>query len=703
MLPYVTPFPLPELAQSLTGLSGVGPATAAALAARGVRTWGDALFLFPLRYEDRRQVTPMRQLVPGQRAVVAGKVLANGPWGRGGRAWRLVLADQTARVTCLWFHFKKAQMEAYAKGRELILVGAAEENKLGGILMTHPQIFDPAEAEGNPALGRVTPIYPDVEGVPGGRMLRFMSQLVEAVAPRIDDPLFGLLPAELYPLSAGQALLAAHLPGREARLEELEQQTPAWLSSLAVNELCYFELGLALKRLRREAERARALAVSGELARRLVRSLPFKLTEGQKQAMRQIKDDLARPRPMGRLLCGDVATGKTVVAAAAICLAAEAGVQSALMAPTEVLARQHHDSLRGYLEPLGLRLALVTGSQQGPERQAARQAVAEGAQVVVGTHALLAGGTDFADLGLVIIDEQHRFGVNQRLGLAGKGDSPHLLVLSATPIPRTLALALAGHLDLSDLPERPHGQPRVKTRVLGFAQRRQALEEMDQALARGEQVYVICPLVEESEAVEAQDVARTHARLSAYFPQIKVGLLHGRMGGPEQQAALAEFKSGRAPLLVATTVVEVGVDVPAATLMVVLGAERFGLSQLHQLRGRVGRGEKPGVCLLVAGPQPGELGEARLKALASTNDGRLIAEADLNLRGPGQALGERQSGLPPFLVANWQRDAHLAPLLRQIIAGWLASDPGLASERLKPVKDETLRRWGRRLALVRAG
>lgn len=703
---YIAPFDLPELSQSLSSLPGVGPATATALAGRGLRTWGDALFLLPLRYEDRRGITPMRQLQAGQRAVVQGKVLSGGPWGRARRAWRLVLADQGARVTALWFNFRKPQMEAYSKGRELILVGQAEADKAGGLTMAHPLVFDAAEAAGNPALGRVVPLYPDLEGVPAGRLQRVMAELVARVAPLLPDPLHGLLPPEVYPLDVGQALLAAHQPGPQAQGPELDPEAGPWLRSLAVNELLHFELGLALKRQRREAAPGRSLDTQGGLLERFLAALPFSLTPGQQKALEEIRADLALGRPMGRLLCGDVGTGKTIVAVAAAVMAAQSQVQSAFMAPTEVLARQHHQTLERLLGPLGLEVALVTGSQNGAAKRQARQAAARQAQVVVGTHALLGEAIGFSDLGLVIIDEQQRFGVHQRLGLAAKsrqGVQPHLLVLSATPIPRTLALALAGHLDLSDLPQRPHGQPQVTTQALEHGQRRQAVEALAACLKRGEQAYVICPLVEASESVEAQDVVQTHGRLSAYFPDIRVGLLHGRMEAQAQQAALEEFRSGRTPLLVATTVVEVGVDVPQATLMVVLAAERFGLSQLHQLRGRVGRGEKPGACLLVAGPQPGELGRQRLAVLASTSDGLAIAEADLHLRGPGEALGPRQSGLPPFKVARWTRDAELVPPLRQIIAGWLERDPGLQGPDLAPVRRETVRRWGRLLGLVEAG
>ncbi|MBI5523484.1 MAG: ATP-dependent DNA helicase RecG [Desulfarculus sp.] len=706
MEPYVAPFPLPELAQSLSTLPGVGPATAQALAERGLRTWGDALFFFPLRYEDRRSLTPMRALAPGQRAVVRGKVLASGPWGRRRQTWRLVLADHGARITCLWFNFRKAQMEAYVKGRELILVGGVEKDKAGGLLMAHPLVFDPADAEANPALGRVVAIYPEVEGVAGAKLQRIMQELVERAAPHLPDFLWGLLPPELYPQPAGQALLAAHQPGPQAQGDDLDPDSGPWLRGLAVNELLYFELGLALKRRQREAAPGRPLAPPGDLLRRYLEGLAFKLTPGQQAACAAIRADLGQSHPMGRLLCGDVGTGKTVVAVAAALLAAEAGVQAAFMAPTEVLAQQHHANLCRDLKPLGVRVALALGSMNGAAKRQVRQAAAQEADLVVGTHALLGEALRFKDLGLVIIDEQQRFGVHQRLKLAAKGNSqaaPHLLVLTATPIPRTLALALAGHLEISDLPQRPHGQPKVTTTVVPYDQRRQAVEAISQVLAKGQRVYVICPLVEASEAIEAQDVVQTHGRLAGYFPQVRVGLLHGRMDAEAQQAALNDFKSGATPLLVATTVVEVGVDVPEATLMVILAAERFGLSQLHQLRGRVGRGSEPGACLLVAGPNPGDLASERLKVLASTQDGLAVAEADLHLRGPGEALGARQSGLPPFKVARWTRDAALVPPLREIIAGWLASDPDMAEPRLRAVKDETIRRWGRRLGLVEAG
>jgi ATP-dependent DNA helicase RecG len=699
-----TPFNLPDLASSLSALPGVGPATAKALAAKGLRTWGDALFFLPIRYEDRRRPVPVADLKPGELAVVRGKVLSSGLWGRKGKVWRLMLADDTGRLTCLWFRFKKPHLESFAKGDEVFVVGEPGEAKGGGCQMAHPEVYRAAEVKpDHKGVGLVAPVYSALEGVRPGSVRKFMAALIERTAGRIPDPLDGMLPPSLYAMNAGAALSRAHQPPLETETKDLDPLTAPWRKALAFNELFFFELGLALKRRQREARPARALEGSGELLQRFLDSLPFKLTPGQKQALAEIRADLAKPNPMGRLLMGDVGTGKTVVAAAAAVLATEAGVQAALMAPTEVLARQHQATLSRLLEPLGLKVALATGSQNGAAREASREAMAGAADLVVGTHALISNGAQFRDLGLVIIDEQHRFGVHQRLKLAAKGAEPHLLVLSATPIPRTLALALAGHLEISDLPERPGARPPVATRLVAYEKRRSAVEAMAQTLKRGEQVYVICPLVEASEVLEAQDVITTQRNLAAYFPDYEVGLLHGRMSADEQEAALRAFKTGQSRVLCATTVVEVGVDVPGATLMVVLAAERFGLSQLHQLRGRVGRGDKPGQCLLVAGPEPGEFGLERLKALAATADGRQVAEADLMLRGPGEALGARQSGLPPFKVARWSLDAELVPPIREAIAGILAADPGLSQPRLQALKDEAVRRWGRRLGLLEAG
>lgn len=699
-----TPFALPELARSLSALAGVGPATARALAARGLRTWGDALFFLPLRYQDRRRPLPVAELEPGQTALVRGVVRSAGRWGRRGKVFRLVLEDEAGgRLTCLWFRFKRAHLESFRVGEELFAVGRVDQGQGGGVQMSHPELYRVAEVgPDHPAVGRVVPVYPQVEGVRPGSLRRIMAGLVQRVCPRISDPLAGLLPEDLYPLAAGEALARAHLPPQDSEPQDLDPEAAPWRRSLAVNELLYFELGLALARQQRQQEPARPLDPPGRLLERFLAGLPFTLTPGQEQAVAALRRDLARPSPMARLLAGDVGTGKTVVAAAAVCLAAETGVQSAFMAPTEVLARQHHATLRRYLEPLGLEVALAVGSQNHTQRRQGREAAQNGAALVVGTHALLSEGFAFKNLGLCIIDEQHRFGVRQRLGLTGKGDQPHLLVLSATPIPRTLALALAGHLEVSELPQRPGGRPPVKTSLLEHAERGQAVQAVGAALKRGEQVYVICPLVEESQRLPAQDAVQTARRLARYFQGVKVGLLHGRMEGAEQQAVLEEFRRGESRILVATTVVEVGVDVPGASLMVVLGAERFGLSQLHQLRGRVGRGQRPGSCILVMGPEPGEAARQRLELLCRTTDGRALAEADLELRGPGQALGARQSGLPPFRLASWARDAHLVPRLREIVAGWLEQDPELASPELAAVKRECLRRWERRLGLAGA-
>ena len=704
MLTSPAPFPVPELARSLSSLPGVGPATAKALAMRELRTLGDALLFLPRRYEDRRHPQSIDQCSLGRTTVLKGVVRASSTQGRWGKVYRLVLEDDTGVIDCLWFRFKKAYLAGFKPGDPVYVVGEVSRSKKGAFQLVHPDIFQASDVGPDHAsIGRVIPVYPQLEGVRPGSLRRIMKALLAQVAGKVADPLFGLLPAELYPLPADRALEIAHEPPFEACERDLDPDEADWRLSLAVNELFYYEMGLALNRRKRAEVEARALRATGELGNRFLDGLGFELTLGQKKAVSEIKADMARTVPMARLLAGDVGTGKTAVACAAACAAIEAGAQVAFMAPTEVLARQHLATMKKLLEPHGVNLVLATGSLDAKERRQAREAAELGAQMVVGTHALISEGFEFKDLGLVIIDEQHRFGVEQRLVLTGKGESPHLLVLSATPIPRTLALAISGHMDISDLPEKPNKRPPVATYAVEHAGRRQAVDAITRALHQEEQVYVVCPLVEPSEHIDAKDVISTHRGLDAYFPEVEVGLLHGRMESAEQQEVLERFRRGLCRILVSTTVVEVGVDVAGATLMVILGAERFGLSQLHQLRGRVGRGDKPGSCYLVAGSKAGDLAHRRMEVLCSTNDGLVVAEADLSLRGPGEALGARQAGLPPFKVADWARDGELTIELRSWIEQELAKDPEMQKSPLKPLGEECLRRWGRRLGLVKAG
>lgn len=700
MIAQQTPFPLPALARSLTALPGIGPKTAAKLADRGLRTWGDALFFLPLRYEDRRKPTAMADLRPGALAVVRGSLASSGSWGRRGSMWRMELVQDDSVLYLIWFRYKKGQFDSFKKGDEVFAVGVVEDAR-GVMQISHPELYKADQVgEDHPSVGRIMPVYSDLGGVARGKVRRFMAELAERVYPDIPDPLFGLLPLELYPMPVGRALALAHQPPKEAADEDLDPLRAAWRRVLAVNELLHYELALALRRGQYQTRQAKPLDPSGEMLADFVARLPFQLTQGQNQAMSAVLADMAGARPMARLLAGDVGSGKTVVAAAAAAAAAAAGVQTALMAPTEVLARQHFNTLGGYLGPLGIELVLVLGGAGPDEKKQAAQAAAGGARVLVGTHALLASGLEFGDLGLVIVDEQQRFGVHQRLGLTLKGSAPHMLVLSATPIPRTLALALGGHMDISGLDQLPGGRPKVSSTMLTYDQRRQAVEAMSQRLEAGEQVYVVCPLVEASDKIEANDAVQTQRRLADYFPDHNVALLHGRMDGDDQQQVLDAFRAGEIDVLVATTVVEVGVDVPNATLMVVLGAERFGLSQLHQLRGRVGRGQRPGHCFVVAGSDPGETGLKRLETLARTNDGLEIAEADLALRGPGQTLGDRQSGLLPLRICSWPADLELLEPIRDVLVAWLAH-PG--EDRVKPVIEEALRRWSREMGLLRAG
>jgi ATP-dependent DNA helicase RecG len=656
--------PLEE--RPVTSLRGVGAALAATLERLGLRTVQDVLFHLPLRYEDRTRVVPIGTLRPGDRAVIEGEVQLTEVVIRRRRALLCRIADGSGSLTLRFFHFSAAQQEALARGTRLRCFGEVRPGP-GGLEIVHPEYRTLLPGGGGPADESLTPVYPTTEGVQQGRM-RMLTGL--ALAQLTGGGLRDWLAPEVLGSSGLPSLESAvryvHRPPPDADLEMLNAGRHPSQRRLAFEELLAHQVSLRLLRQAADQDDAWPLPARGTQVEHLLTTLPFSLTGAQRRAWEEIARDLDRPHPMMRLVQGDVGSGKTVVAALAALRAVEHGRQAAVMAPTELLAEQHARSFLGWLEPLGVRVGRLTGRLTGRARTALTQDLASGAvQVAVGTHALFQAGVEFDGLALVIVDEQHRFGVHQRVELREKGlrdgRYPHQLVMTATPIPRTLAMTAYADLDVSVIDELPPGRTPVRTVVLPDSRRDEVVARIDAACRAGRQAYWVCPLIEESETVRHQAAEDTAAALAAALPDVRIGLVHGRMSGARKEAVMAAFKEGRLDLLVATTVIEVGVDVPNASLMVIENAERMGLSQLHQLRGRVGRGPVESTCVLLYAPPLTPIARERLGVLRDTNDGFEVARRDLELRGPGELLGTRQTGLMQLKVADLVRDADLLP------------------------------------------
>jgi ATP-dependent DNA helicase RecG len=659
-----------------------GPAGKAAAPARGaprrtpaerlarmglLRNW-DFLLHFPLRYVDETRVVPVLALQPGTQAQVEG-VIAGVEIGVQRRRQLLVrLRDDGAELRLRWLHFYASQQAQLVPGRRVRALGQVRAG-LQGIEMLHPQIrLIDAPA---PLPDHLTPIYPAGEGVAQPWLRRRVAKALQET--QLADLLPVALRAELELLDLDEALRRLHLPPAGLDGAALEAwQEPAW-RRLRFEELLAQQLALRQARARRRRAGAAALAGDGRLTGALLHALPFSLTEDQRQVWQEIEADLRATAPMNRLLQGDVGSGKTIVAALAAAQTIEAGCQAALMAPTEILADQHLHRLAPLLQPLGVRLAWLGGRSGAAQRRATLAQIAEGAvDFVVGTHALIQDDVRFARLGLAIVDEQHRFGVEQRLALRQGGVVPHLLMLSATPIPRSLAMTYLADLDVSVIRSLPPGRQAVRTKLISGARRDEVLAAIRAEVAAGRQAYWVCPLVEDSDEIEATAAVRMVAETRALLPELRIGLLHGQMSAADKRAAMEGFAGRALDVLVATTVIEVGIDVPNASLMVIEHAQRFGLATLHQLRGRVGRGAAQSTCVLLFDEPLSELARARLRVLYETGDGFEIARCDLRLRGPGEFLGARQWGLPPLRFADLERDA-----------GWL--------ERVRACADELLR------------
>ncbi len=649
----------------VTALRGVGAALADRLRHLGVTQVQDLLFVLPVRYDDRTELKRIGSLCAGMRALVEGEVQLTEVVFRRRRQLLTRLSDGSGFLTLRFFHFSSAQQQGLARGARLRCFGEVRRGPQG-LEMVHPE-YRHVTPGADAVEETLTPLYPLTEGVTQGRLRVLIGQaLAELDNAGVHDWVPQEVLADLALPSLREALRYVHRPPRDARLEDLSAGRHPAQRRLAFEELLAHQANLRLLKRATRTDPAWALEDAAGLAGRLLASLPFRLTGAQARALAEVEADLRAERPMVRLVQGDVGCGKTVVAALAAARAAGSGLQAALMAPTELLAEQHARNFRAWLQPLGLPVALLSGAQPARARRSALAAVAGGeVQVVVGTHALFQEGIAFANLALVIVDEQHRFGVQQRLRLQEKGRArgrfPHQLIMTATPIPRTLAMTAYADLDVSVIDELPPGRTPVQTVVIAEQRRDEVVARVSQACRSGRQVYWVCPLIEESEELRAQAAEETAAQLAEALPEIRVGLVHGRLNATKKDAAMLAFQSGRIQLLVATTVIEVGVDVPNATLMVIENAERMGLAQLHQLRGRVGRGAAASSCVLLYRAPLSLLARRRLEVMRQTNDGFEIARRDLELRGPGELLGTRQTGLAQMRVADLMRDADLLP------------------------------------------
>ena len=676
---------------SVTALKGVGEAMAEKLAKVGLENIQDVLFHLPLRYQDRTRVVPIGALRPGQDAVIEG-VVSGADVVMGKRRSLLVrLGDGTGVLSLRFYHFSNAQKDGLKRGTHVRCYGEARPGA-SGLEIYHPEYRAITDEEHVAVEQTLTPIYPTTEGLTQQRLRQLCQQSLGMLGPR---SLPDWLPEELardYQLAPlADAIHYLHNPPADADVEELALGHHWAQHRLAFEELLTHQLSQQRLRESLRSQRAPALPVAKRLPKLFLANLGFPPTGAQQRVGKEIAYDLSQQEPMLRLIQGDVGAGKTVVAALAALQALEAGYQVALMAPTEILAEQHFINFTRWLQPLGIETAWLAGKLKGKARAASLEQIANGAPMVVGTHALFQDEVQFKNLALVIIDEQHRFGVQQRLALRKKGVGglmcPHQLIMTATPIPRTLAMSAYADLDTSILDELPPGRTPVNTVLVADSRRIEVVERVRNACSEGRQAYWVCTLIEESEELTCQAAETTFEELTSALGELKVGLIHGRMKPVEKAAVMAEFKQGNLQLLIATTVIEVGVDVPNASLMIIENPERLGLAQLHQLRGRVGRGSAASHCVLLYHPPLSQIGKQRLGIMRETNDGFVIAEKDLELRGPGEMLGTRQTGLLQFKVADLMRDADLLPAVRDAAQALLERWP----QHVSPLLERWLR------------
>jgi len=645
---------------AITQLSGVGPKIAEKLSKIGIERIGDLLFHLPSRYEDRTRIHPVGSLIPGQKVMIQASV-QHSAVTRGKRAMLLaVLADGTGQITLRLFNFFYNQRQMFAANPLLRCYGEVKAGS-AGLEMIHPEFQ--RVTENTPVEEALTPVYPVTEGL-GQAKLRSMTD--SALAQKQAEE---LLPNSLLETlgfaDLNQSLQYVHRPPPDADVSALSEGRHASQQRLAFEELLAHRI--CLRKLRQNTRKLTAAQLPNDDKRlnQWLSSLPFELTGAQQRVIKEIGSEIAQPHPSMRLIQGDVGSGKTVVAAALMLNCVAAGYQAALTAPTEILAEQHWHNLKAWFEPLGINIAWLSGKVKGKKRSEALEQLSSNADMIVGTHALMQESVSYRDLALIVVDEQHRFGVDQRLSLRDKGRDgnkvPHQIIMTATPIPRTLAMTAYADLDISVIDELPPGRKPVATVAISEERRQEVIDRVQRACQDQRQVYWVCTLIDESESLQAQAASDTAEQLTAALPHVRIGLIHGRLKADEKEQIMSEFKAGEIKVLVATTVIEVGVDVPNASLMIIENAERLGLSQLHQLRGRVGRGQQESSCVLLYRRPLSETAKKRLNVLRKTNDGFEIARKDLELRGPGEVLGTRQTGAVQFRIADLPRDKELLP------------------------------------------
>ncbi|MFH1654200.1 MAG: ATP-dependent DNA helicase RecG [Pseudomonadota bacterium] len=691
-------------------VKGVGPAVAVKLERLGIITVADLLSFLPVKFIDRRVISKISDLIEGKDRTISGKVIRSGVAFLGGRKriFEVILSDDTGFISLKWFRFQQKSYEARFKiGAQFIVSGEVS------FFRNIPQIVHP-ETESSQGYeippdsnisGKILPVYPATEGLSQRQIRKIIHNAWEKYSQYVEPHFPSQLIDEYDLLHPRESLEQLHYPSNDTDIKLLEDRNSHVWKSLIFDEFFFVQLGLSLKKSYVQMIETVSFPRSKNLHDEFISTLPFELTNAQKRVIEELRNDLARSRPMNRLLQGDVGSGKTIVSLIAALQVIDAGYQVALMAPTEILANQHYRTIEKFKKDLPFGVTLLTGSVKEGEKRDIRDKIKSGeTSFIIGTHALIQESVDFSKLGFIIIDEQHRFGVRQRAALKDKGIFPHTLIMTATPIPRTLAMTLYGDLDISIIDELPKGRTPIISKLYSENQRSRLLQGMEKILKQGRQIYVVCPLIEESEKVDLKAATIVCDSLKQHFaPRYNVDLLHGRMKGELKDETMQSFADGKIDVLVTTTVVEVGVDVANATAMIIEHAERFGLSQLHQLRGRVGRGDEQSYCIFMTDYRQSEVARQRLKVMIDSNDGFRIAEEDLKIRGPGEFIGTRQSGLPAFRVANLTLDGLILNAAKEASQKILDKDPHLAHPDHHKIRETLKIRWKGNLNLAEVG